>query len=190
MRIVSGRFKGQPIAAPKGRDTRPTSDNARESLFNILAHAGWAPDLDGARVIDLFAGTGALGFEAISRGAAFALFVETDSAARGAIRETIDTLSLFGITRLHRRSATDLGPKPAGLGSPFNLAFLDPPYGQGLVEATLPGLLSGGWLTSDALIIAEVGKREDVDAPGVEIIDERSYGAAKLYFMKAAQQED
>ena len=112
MRIVGGQYKGRAIAAPPGRDTRPTSDRARESLFNILAHADWSPGIEGRRVLDLFAGSGALGFEAMSRGAVFALFVETDSAARGAIRDNIETLGLFGTTRIHRRDATDLGMKP------------------------------------------------------------------------------
>src|SRR5215813_3342294 len=132
MRIVGGTFKGRAIAAPEGRATRPTSDRARESIFNVLAHADWSPGVEGRRVLDLFAGSGALGFEALSRGAAFALFVDTDAAARGAIRENIETLGLFGETRIHRRDATDLGLKPAGVGAPFDLVFLDPPYGKGL----------------------------------------------------------
>jgi len=184
VRIVGGRFRGQPISAPKGRGTRPTSDKAREALFNILSHADWAPPLDEARVIDLYAGSGALGFEALSRGAAFALFVETDAGARGAIRDTIDRLSLFGVTRIHRRSATDLGPKPAGVGAPFALAFLDPPYGKGLVEKTLPGLLAGGWLGDDALIVAETARDEAFEAPGFARADAREYGAARLHFLQ------
>ena len=137
MRIIAGEHKGRAIQAPKGQGTRPTGDRARESVFNMLAHAEWAPDIEGARVIDLFAGSGALGLEAMSRGAAFCLFVETDHAARGAIRDNIETLGLYGNTRLHRRSATDLGEKPAGVGSPFNLAFLDPPYHKELVAPAL-----------------------------------------------------
>ena len=128
MRIVSGKFKGRPITAPKGRGTRPTADRTREAVFNILSHADWAPALEGARVIDLFAGSGALGLEAISRGAAFCLFVETDSAARGAIRTNVDTLQLTGTTRVHRRSAVSLGSIPANIGGAFDIAFLDPPY--------------------------------------------------------------
>lgn len=135
MRIVSGEFKGRAIAAPAGRDTRPTSDRARESLFNVLLHAPWSPGIKDRRVLDLFAGSGALGLEAMSRGAAFALFVETDAAARGAIRDNIESLGLFGTTRIHRRDATDLGVKPAGLGDPFDLVFLDPPIARGLVNA-------------------------------------------------------
>ena len=185
MRIVAGQFKGRPIQAPKSDATRPTSDRARESLFNMLAHAAWAPDLEGARVIDLFAGSGALGFEAISRGASFCLFVETAHAARGAIRQNVDTLNLFGKTRIHRRSATDLGEKPAGLGAPFNLAFMDPPYNKGLVEPCLRILRDGGWLTGDALIVVETAADEDPDLTGWELVSDRSIGAAKVWFLKA-----
>ena len=126
MRIIAGTFRGRSITAPKGAATRPTADRTRESVFNLLAHR---QDLtfEGARVIDLFAGSGAFGLEALSRGAGFCLFVETDAAARGAIRDNIEALGLFGATRIHRRSATDLGIKPSGLGDPFTLAFLDPP---------------------------------------------------------------
>jgi 16S rRNA (guanine966-N2)-methyltransferase len=185
MRIVSGRFKGRAIKTPEGKTTRPTSDRARESIFNVLAHAEWAPSFDGARVIDAFAGSGALGFEAISRGAAFCLFVETDSAARGAIRDNIETFQLFGITRIHRRSAADLGAKPAGLGEPFNLVFMDPPYGYNLVPQALEQLTSGAWITPDALVIAETGSEEDpLLAPGWEALDERTYGAARISFLR------
>ncbi|MEO0467267.1 MAG: 16S rRNA (guanine(966)-N(2))-methyltransferase RsmD [Pseudomonadota bacterium] len=181
MRIVAGQYKGRPLTAPQGRGTRPTSDRARESLFNVLAHAAWAPELDGARVMDLFAGSGALGFEALSRGAAFCLFVETDHGARGAIRGNIETFNLFGNTRLHRRSAIDLGEKPAGVGAPFDLVFLDPPYGKGLVSPALAGLVSGQWLAPDAVAIAEIGVGEDTpDLPGWQIEDDRTSGAARI----------
>ena len=184
MRIVAGQFKGRALQAPKGTGTRPTSDRARESLFNILAHADWGLELDRARVIDLFAGSGALGFEAISRGAAFCLFVETDHGARGAIRANIEAMGLFGITRLHRRSATDLGAKPAGLGTPFGLAFLDPPYGKGLVEPALAGLVGGGWLTEDAIAVVETGAEEEIAPDGWEVLDSRTSGAARLWFLR------
>ena len=186
MRIVAGQFKGRPIKAPKTDATRPTSDRARESLFNILAHADWAPDLDGARVIDLFAGSGALGLEAISRGAAFCLFVETAHAARGAIRENVDTLQLFGATRIHRRSATDLGDLPAGLGAPFEFAFMDPPYWKGLIEPCLNALASGGWLAPGALIIAETAEDEVLDLEGWTILADRKIGAAQMWFLTRA----
>ena len=186
MRIVGGIHKGRAIAAPAGTATRPTSDRAREALFNILAHAGWSPGVDDKRVLDLFAGSGALGLEAISRGAAFALFVETNESARGAIRSNIEALGLFGNTRLHRRDATDLGVRPASVGVPFDLVFLDPPYGQGLGEKALSKLAEGGWITPDALIVFECGADEDPQTPGFETLDQRDYGAAKILFLKPA----
>jgi 16S rRNA (guanine966-N2)-methyltransferase len=184
MRIVGGKFGGREIAAPKGRDTRPTSDKARQAVFNILEHAAWAPKLEGARVIDLFAGAGALGFEAMSRGAVFCLFVETDAAARGAIRETADAFGLMGCTRIHRRSATDLGVKPAGVGDPFTFAFLDPPYGQDLAPPALKCLRDGQWLAQDSLAVLEVGAKEEPLIEGFDILDTRDYGAAKMLFLK------
>ena len=185
MRIVGGRLKGRALVTPAGRATRPTSDRARESIFNILEHAPWAPGLDGRRVMDLFAGSGALGFEALSRGAAFSLFVETDSAARGAIRQNIEALSLFGQTRLHRRDATDLGAKPAGLAEPFDLVFLDPPYHAGLGERAIAKLRPGGWITADATIVLECAAEETPATTGYSLEDERIWGAAKVMFLKA-----
>ena len=186
MRIVGGRLKGRTIVTPDGRGTRPTSDRARESIFNILEHAPWAPGLEGRRVIDLFAGAGALGFEALSRGAAFCLFVETDASARGAIRQNIEALSLFGETRLHRRDATDLGAKSAGLAEPFDLAFLDPPYHAGLGARALVKLLPGGWITRDATIVFECAADETPETPGFVVEDERIWGAAKVLFLSVA----
>jgi len=187
MRIVGGEFKGRAIAAPAGRDTRPTGDRARESVFNVLAHAAWSPGLEGRRVLDLFAGSGALGLEAMSRGAAFVLFVETDAAARGATRDNIEALGLFGSTRLHRRDATDLGVKPAGLGEPFDLVFLDPPYNQKLGERALAKLgRRGGWITADALIVFECAAEETPVLPGYATLEERVYGAAKVLFLRPA----
>src|SRR6201990_989965 len=164
MRIVSGDFRGRAIAAPEGSATRPTSDRARQAVFNILEHAAWSNGLRDKRVIDLFAGSGALGFEALSRGAAFCLFVETDEAARGAIRENVAGLdpsgSLFGRTRVHRRDATDLGVRPGADGPAFDLAFLDPPYAKGLGETALEKLAAGGWLAPGALVVFERGAEE------------------------------
>ena len=185
MRIVGGKFKGRAIRAPEGRETRPTSDRARESIFNVLAHADWAPPLEGARVIDAFAGSGALGLEAISRGAAFCLFVETDSVARGCIRDNVEAFQLFGITRIHRRSATDLGSKPAGLGAPFDLVFMDPPYAYDLVPPALDQLAKGGWITPNALVVAETSAEGAAPvAPGWDLLDERTYGAARVSFLR------
>ncbi|MES1197454.1 MAG: 16S rRNA (guanine(966)-N(2))-methyltransferase RsmD [Pseudomonadota bacterium] len=183
MRIVGGKFRGRALVRPAGRSTRPTSDRAREAVFNILAHAPWSPEIGGRRVLDLFAGSGALGFEALSRGAAFVLFVDTDAAARGAIRENIEALGLFGVSRLHRRDATDLGLKPAGLGAPFDLVFLDPPYGQGLGETALQRIIEGQWIAPDALVVFECGAEEEPETPGFELLDTRDYGAAKVLFL-------
>jgi 16S rRNA (guanine966-N2)-methyltransferase len=185
MRIVSGAFKGRALKAPEGRTTRPTSDRARQAIFNLLQHADWAIPIEGARVIDAFAGSGALGLEAISRGAAFCLFVETDAAARGVIRSNIEAFGLFGCTRIHRRSATDLGSKPAGLADPFGLVFLDPPYGYNLVPAALAQLAAGGWLAPGALAVAETGGDDLAPvAGGFETLDERIYGAARVTVLR------
>lgn len=189
MRIVSGEFRGKALVAPSGDATRPTSDRARQAVFNILEHAAWSPGLRDARVIDLFAGSGALGFEALSRGGAFCLFVETDEAARGAIRENVDALSLFGRTRVHRRDATDLGVRPGADGPAFDLAFLDPPYAKGLGEIALAKLAAGGWLAPDALIVFERGSDEpDFAVEGFEKLDARDYGAARVHFLKWSPQ--
>ena len=185
MRIVGGKFKGRALVTPDGQNTRPTSDRAREAIFNILAHADWAPNLEGARVMDVFAGSGALGFEALSRGAAFCLFVETDEAARGAIRENVDAMGLFGRTRVHRRDATQLGQRPGADGPAFDLAFLDPPYGRGLGETALAKLAAGGWLAPGAVAVFERGADEaPLTAPGFEQLDARDYGAARVWFLR------
>jgi 16S rRNA (guanine966-N2)-methyltransferase len=186
VRVVGGAFKGRALVAPEGQGTRPTSDRARQAIFNILEHAAWAEPLQGARVLDLYAGSGALGFEAISRGAAFALFVETDDAARGAIRENADALGLMGRTRVHRRDATDLGVRPGSAGEAFTLAFLDPPYAKGLGEQTLARLREGNWLAPGALVAFERGSDEpEIDTPGYERLDARDWGAARVLFLRA-----
>lgn len=179
MRIIAGRFKSRAISAPAGNSARPTTDRMRESLFNWIAH-GLNFDLDGARVIDLFAGSGALGLEALSRGAVFALFVENGAPARGAIRDNIEALGLFGETRIHRRDATKLGRKPAGLGAPFDIAFLDPPYRKGLARPALDALARGAWLRPDALAILESAADEDIPNPdGYDIIETREHGGSR-----------
>ena len=185
MRIVAGSLKGRSIVAPEGQGTRPTSDRARQAVFNVLEHAVWAEPLEGMRVMDLYAGSGALGFEAISRGAAFALFVETDEEARGAIRENADAYGVMGRTRVHRRSATDLGGRPGSDGEAFDLAFLDPPYRKGLGEQTLLRLLEGNWLKRGALVVFERGSDEpEIDTPDYERLDASDYGAARVLFLR------
>ncbi len=191
MRIVSGKLKGRSIITPEGRDTRPTSDRAREAMFNILAHAAWAPPIEDARVIDLYAGSGALGFEALSRGASYCLFVETHVKARGVIRENIEKFQQFGTTRIHRRSAVDLGKRPAGAGEKFDIAFMDPPYGYELVDPAITELVKGDWLADDAIIVAEVSKDDpEPKFPGFEVLHEKSYGAARVYMARVVKPDD
>ena len=186
MRIVAGALRGRAIIAPAGEATRPTGDRARQAVFNILEHADFGPPLAGARVIDLFAGSGALGLEALSRGAEACLFVDTDAAARGAISSNLEALGLFGKARVHRRDATALGARPASDGPPFGLAFLDPPYANGLGERALAGLLAGGWLAEGALAVFERGAAEPpARFDGYETLDERRYGAAQVVFLRA-----
>ena len=188
MRIVAGSLKGRAILAPEGQNTRPTSDRARQAIFNVLEHAAWAEGLQEARVMDIYAGSGALGFEAISRGAAFALFVEIDDGARGVIRENMDAYGLFGRARVHRRSAIDLGERPGSVGEAFDLAFLDPPYAKGLGEQTLQRLHEGQWLKPGAIVVFERGSDEpEIETPGYERLDARDYGAARVLFLKVAE---
>jgi 16S rRNA (guanine966-N2)-methyltransferase len=162
MRVVGGSLRGRALAAPKTQSIRPTADRLRESLFNILVHAYGNP-ISGARVLDLFAGTGALGIEALSRGSAFALFVDDGAEARALLRENVATLGLGGVSRIFRRDATKLGP--AHPVEPFTLAFLDPPYGKGLAEKALASARAGAWLRPDALIVVEEATKARFAAP-------------------------
>ncbi|SHE75878.1 16S rRNA (guanine966-N2)-methyltransferase [Kaistia soli DSM 19436] len=186
MRIVGGEWRGRTLAAPKSQAIRPTSDRLRESLFNVLAH-GYDDKVAGARVLDLFAGTGALGLEAMSRGAAYALFVDEGVEARGLIRQNIEMLGLTGRTRLFRRDATKLGP--AGTVAPFNLVFADPPYDRGLGEPALAAAVSGDWLAPGALIVLE--EAADVvigTVDGLELVERREAGDTQLLFFQFAHQ--
>ena len=185
MRVVGGRLRGRTLVAPKSQAIRPTADRLRESLFNILAHAYGDP-ITGARVLDLFAGTGALGIEALSRGAAFALFVDGGAEARALLRENVAALGLGGTTRIFRRDATKLGP--AHPVEPFGLAFLDPPYGHGLAETALASARDGGWLTPDALIVVEEATEAAFKPPdGFEEIERRQYDDTEFVFLRAAK---
>src|SRR5215468_4116619 len=173
MRIVGGRLRGRALAAPKSQAIRPTADRLRESLFNILVHA-YADPVSRARVLDLFAGSGALGLEALSRGAVFALFIDDAAEARALVRENIEALGLGGVTRILRRDACKLGP--AHPVEPFSLAFLDPPYGRGLAEAALASARAGGWLTPDALIMVEEAASAGFAPPaGFDELERRRY---------------
>jgi 16S rRNA (guanine966-N2)-methyltransferase len=162
---------------------RPTSDRVRESVFNILAHGIDGFSLTGARVIDLFSGTGALGIEAVSRGAAYCLFVEEAAEARALIRRNVEALGLTGETRIFRRDATDLGP--AGNMEPYAVAFLDPPYGKGLGEKALAGLAEGDWLTPGAVCVLEERAGSNLIIPAAfEQLDARTWGDTEVRFLR------
>src|SRR4051812_8657832 len=183
MRVVGGRLKGRSLASPSSRDIRPTADRLREALFNILIHAYGDP-VTGARVLDLFAGTGALGIEAVSRGAAFTLFVDNGAEARALLRNNIEALGLGGVTKVYRRDATNLGP--AHPMEPFSLAFLDPPYSKGLAEKALASLRDGGWLAPGALVVVEEAKVAGFAAPdGFEELERRAYDDTEFAFLRS-----
>jgi 16S rRNA (guanine966-N2)-methyltransferase len=182
MRIIGGKFKGRILSAPSTQAIRPTSDRLRETLFNILTH-GFDDCLTGARVLDLFAGTGALGIEALSRGASFCIFIDQSAEARGLIRNNIEALGLTGMTKLFKRDAANLGP--IGTLEPFDLVFCDPPYGKGLAEAALNSASAGGWLKRDALIVIEEGKLEKLNlGAAFKVVDCREAGDSQLLFAK------
>ena len=182
MRIVAGKFRGKALLSPSDDSIRPTSDRARESVFNILA-SRISVHLDGLKVLDLFAGTGALGLEALSRGASSAVFVDISAEARGIIRDHIQEFGIAGIAKLLRRDATELGL--AGTLGPFDLVFLDPPYGKGLGEQALVSLKAGNWLAKDATIVLEESSDVELALPeGFSIDDRREYGAAAVHFIR------
>ena len=182
MRIVGGRLGGRTLASPRSHAIRPTADKLRESLFNILVHAYGDP-VTGARVLDLFAGTGGLGLEALSRGAAFSLFVDDAAEARALLRENVASLGLGGVSRIFRRDATRLGP--AHPLEPFSLVFLDPPYGKGLGEKALVSAREGGWLVQGAMIMVEEAADAAYTAPtGFEELERRRYDDTQVVFLR------
>src|SRR3954468_7241522 len=182
MRVVGGRLKARTLASPSTQQIRPTADRLRESLFNILAHAYDDPIVE-ACVLDLFAGTGALGIEAVSRGAKFTLFVDNGAEARALLRNNVEALGLGGVTKVYRGDATDLGPvHPV---EPFALVFLDPPYGRGLAEKALASLRDGGWLAPGALLVVEEAKAAQFAAPdGYEELERRVYDDTEFVFLR------
>jgi 16S rRNA (guanine966-N2)-methyltransferase len=183
MRVVGGTLRGRALAAPKSYAIRPTADRLRESLFNILVHAYGDP-ITGARVLDLFAGTGALGIEAVSRGAKFVQFVDDGPEARALLRENVTALGLGGVTRIFRRDATKLGA--AHPVEPFSLVFLDPPYGQGLAEQALASAQAGGWLAPEALIVVEEAVKSGFTAPvGFTELERRRYDDSEFVILRA-----
>lgn len=189
MRIVAGKFRGASIEAPKGLATRPTSDRVRQALFNVLEHGPPRFDFEGARVLDLFAGSGALGLEALSRGARCAMFIEESPTARAAIRRNVEALGLTGVTKIRRRDATKLGE--AGMLQPFRLIFCDPPYGKRLAERALEEAIDGGWTEQGAIAMLE----ESVDVavswpPSFREIDRRRYGDTQIAIARVGNESD
>ncbi|HEY2836445.1 MAG TPA: RsmD family RNA methyltransferase [Rhizomicrobium sp.] len=209
MRVTGGKLGGRRLVAPDDARVRPTSDRTRQAIFNILEHRdfGMGFTLENAAVADLFAGTGALGIEALSRGARFCLLVDDSAESRALQRENVEALGLTGATKIWRRDATDLGslgggalPREVGTGSrqatrpiknsaggPFDLVFLDPPYRKDLVAPTLKSLRDGGWLSTQALLVIETAKGEVFDANGFTHLDTRDYGDTDVTFLTPAE---
>ena len=180
MRIIAGKWRGKVITAPPGDATRPTSDRAREALFSMLASR--LGDFDGLRVADLYAGTGALGLEALSRGAAHATFVENDKVAIAVLKANITKCGGDAEATVLPQPVQAIGRAPA----PFDLLLLDPPYGEGHALPALARLLEYGWIAPHALISVETKKDETLDVPGFEIDVVRDHGKARLHLLRVA----
>jgi 16S rRNA (guanine966-N2)-methyltransferase len=186
MRVVGGKFRGRPLEGPKNDRVRPTSDRVRESIFNVMAHNdfGVGFTLEGARVLDLFAGTGALGVEALSRGAKFCLFVDDHFESRAIIRRNVEAMNLTGVSKIWRRDATDLGPIEPNAGGQFGLVFADPPYKTDLIVPALQSAIVGGWLAKNAIVVAEMADDETLsETASLIVIQERIYGDTKVVFL-------
>ncbi len=188
MRIVGGALRGRRLAGPTddggAARLRPTSDRMREAIFNIIAHGDY-PDLDGARVLDLFAGTGAMGIEALSRGAREAVFVDNGREARALLSRNIDALGLSDRTRIVPGDAT----RYRGAGAAFDIVFCDAPYDRGLTHSALDSLIAGAMLAPDAALIVEIGADEPfASPPGLDSVTERRYGAGKIHLLRVAEQ--
>ncbi len=185
MRIVAGIYRGRPLVAPKGHSTRPTAERTRQALFNVLEHAPWSPGLRGLRVLDLFAGSGALGLEALSRGAASCVSIDIDEDARGAIARNALALGVVDAVTVRRMDATRLGPRPDA--APFDLVFLDAPYGKAMSEPALAALVRYAWLAPEAIVVVENGVGEPPPhASGFDALDSRDWGAARVRFLRPA----
>lgn len=189
MRVTAGRFGGRALAAPGDARVRPTSDKVRQAVFNILAHKDFSVGfaLEGARAIDLFAGTGAMGIEALSRGSRYCLFIDDHAESRALIRQNVEVFGLTGITKIWRRDATDLGPN--SMNESFDLAFLDPPYRKNLVPLALTSLHDGGWLSPNAIIVTETAEDEIIPpTDGFTLLEDRVYGDTRATIMRANRQ--
>ena len=189
MRITAGKFGGRSLVTPRDASVRPTADKVRQAIFNILVHndfgTGFA--LLGARVADVYAGTGAMGIEALSRGAAFCLFVDDAAESRALIRRNVEALALTGVTKIWRRDAARLGAMAPGAGGPFGLVILDPPYRRGLIAPALTGLRDGFWLAENAVLVAETAAEETVPpTDGFAVLDARVYGDTRVALLRPA----
>lgn len=184
MRIVGGTFKGRRLIAPDGRDTRPTSDRVRESVFNILMHSAFAPDLNGVSVVDVFAGTGAMGLEALSRGASTVTFIDNDDRARGTILKNAGTIGKARDVTVLKLNATQLPPPPRIAKCPAGIAFLDAPYDDDTTIPALQSLIDRGWIGAESLCVVETSSKQTFEPPrGFTAQDQRSYGAAQITFL-------
>lgn len=189
MRIAAGRHKGRKLAAPKGRNTRPTADRVRASIFDILHHAAWEQGgndffIMNSTVLDVFAGTGALGLEALSRGAEHAVFIERDRAALEACRGNVESLNESGSAEIMRMDAAKLSARPEAI-APRGLVFLDPPYGSGLGEKALARLADGGWLAPGAICVLEEGAQQPETLPGgYAELQNRAWGDTRARFLQ------
>lgn len=185
MRITSGKNKGKVLASPEGLATRPTADRARQAIFNIIMHAGWLPHdvLDGAHVMDVFAGTGAMGLEALSRGGADGVFVENDRAALAALRSNVIKMNAGPTSTILTHDALHMPPRPSTV-APRTLVFFDPPYGKNLGAQALDVLVKRNWLDQHCLCVMEMSKKEPETSPaGFTQRDERTYGVALVRFL-------
>jgi len=183
VRIISGKFRGLSLSTPKDERVRPTSDRVREALFNVIAHNNFGMDfsLNGVRVLDLYAGTGALGLEALSRGASFVMFVDDHFESRALIRRNVEAAHATGATKIWRRDAAVLGDIPSNAGGVFGLVFIDPPYRKGLADRSLASLVAGNWLAERCLLVVETAEGEALDVPpSLEIEDDRTYGDTRV----------
>ena len=184
MRITGGQFRGRALVHPRDTTVRPTSDKVRQAIFNLLEHApalaGFS--LAGTRVLDLFAGTGALGIEALSRGASFCLFIDESPESRALIRRNVEELGLTGASKIWRRNAAL--PGQLDTLAPFGLAFLDPPYRQALITPAIEGIRAGNWLQPNAIVVAESNEDEAPQAEGYELLDRRIYGGTAVTLLR------
>ena len=197
MKILAGLYKGRKLVAPKSCHTRPTGSKTREAVFDILTHAHWRCDLESCRVIDIFAGSGALGLEALSRKAAFCLFIDHAPEAITVLRRNIYALDLYDKTRIYRRNALKIGPRPKGMKA-FDLVFLDPPYYQSFVPYILDWLIQKNWLNENAVCVIETAHDEKLNHDEIKYptentpdtskklqwLDNRIYGAAHIWFLQ------